>query len=991
MGEKTFQGTLLSYEGLEIDCGGAHLSAEEFVRETDAFALGLARRGIGPGSKVVINMKRSTKQLIALYGTYKSGACPLPLSTANPARRVENIVKLCGAELVITDDSYDGIAAYDAPDTGSIQRADPEDAALILTTSGSTGESKLIQHDQAALYRISTSFAKYLRENGLDFQTTVAVLDPEFISSSMLELGPALCGRKQIIYLSDREKDSMESFIRQLAAGSGIEIFISPSKLEFLLNNSDFRKALRNVSVLVIGGERLEDDFAEALLSGYGDCVNIFNYYGSSEDGNVFTEHMNTGRQQFFCDYVIVPDSGAAADDEADAEGELFLHHDSGHSIYLNYPAKRTYAKDGKTYVATGDRVSRKNGRIKFLGRNDRMVKYHGLRIELDEIQDKLGRIAGIEKAAVLLSRKRGITAVYTTDGKTECSEESLRRELAAELQYYELPSCFVRMDVLPYTKTGKIDYQKLLQMMDDAAELPADKRRKAGDSLPVVKRRKADDSFPAGSSTVQPASGEPDPITAAICNAAEKVLSVDGITGNDSLIALGLDSLKAMALISALEREGISIPLNQIFRHPVISELSKLAGITEKDEADNHRNPEEYHEAELPVSNAFYTFIINAQKRHDRQNSLWIEDFYLAGETFDQTKLDERIDGILKRHPALRSVFENDGSGGYLQKIEKHSEIKGRYTDISGLAGDDGEELPSEKQLSYMEDCIHQLEDEFRAAEEPNFLTMVFRLSDTESAVYMRISHVLADGMSLMILRNELLNGVDDLSEDAFFEHRKWYDSEESKKAAEAYFRDYLKDCGFARVPLKGPVLWNPKIRSYVIDFGAAEDDSGTTPYIRALYKYGRAALKTFGVSKLAFYFTTSGRNIPVRGMGSTVDGLALRMPVVIRADDTPESFAEGMYASERHMCIEAEVLWDRLFRTKMDPITLPVFVSEILPDLTNGKYVKALRENSFDMRGINCYLFIKDGRLILKFGYNENALDADVLERFVAYLRQE
>ena len=185
--------------------------------------------------------------------------------------------------------------------------------------------------------------------------------------------------------------------------------------------------------------------------------------------------------------------------------------------------------------------------------------------------------------------------------------------------------------------------------------------------------------------------------------------------------------------------------------------------------------------------------------------------------------------------------------------------------------------------------------------------------------------------------------------------------------------------------------MLFNPKIRSYVIDLGAADDNSGTTPYIRALYKYGRAALKTFGSSKLAFYFTTSGRNIPVRGMGSIVDCLALRMPVVISEDDTLESFAEGMYASERHMCIEAEVLWNRLFGINMDPITLPIFVSEILPDFSDGKYVKALKENIYDMRGINCYLFIEDGRLILKFGFNENALDADVLERFVEYLRHE
>ncbi|HVY94937.1 MAG TPA: hypothetical protein VHA14_19375, partial [Bryobacteraceae bacterium] len=90
-------------------------------------------------------------------------------------------------------------------------------------------------------------------------------------------------------------------------------------------------------------------------------------------------------------------------------------------------------------------------------GRAKRDAKVFGLRINLDEVENLLrahGPVAVIGKGEVLrIYCERGDEAVFAEH----------RRELSERLRIHHSAFVFQRLESLPLTANGKIDYQKLI------------------------------------------------------------------------------------------------------------------------------------------------------------------------------------------------------------------------------------------------------------------------------------------------------------------------------------------------------------------------------------------------------------------------------------------------------------------------------------------------------------------------------------------------
>jgi acyl-coenzyme A synthetase/AMP-(fatty) acid ligase len=156
-------------------------------------------------------------------------------------------------------------------------------------------------------------------------------------------------------------------------------------------------------------------------------------------------------------------------------EGELYVAGPSVTSGYWNLPERNASSfyddGDGKRWYRTGDIVREDaQGDYIYIGRRDRMIKRHGYRVELGEIEAALHRHEAIAEAAVVAvpdaSGEIRVTAFICCDGQESPSIIALKRFCMEKLPAYMIPDRFLVRTSLPKTSTQKIDYQRLKELV---------------------------------------------------------------------------------------------------------------------------------------------------------------------------------------------------------------------------------------------------------------------------------------------------------------------------------------------------------------------------------------------------------------------------------------------------------------------------------------------------------------------------------------------
>jgi clorobiocin biosynthesis protein CloN4 len=133
--------------------------------------------------------------------------------------------------------------------------------------------------------------------------------------------------------------------------------------------------------------------------------------------------------------------------------GELFV---DGPTVMLGYwdsgrraPAKHPYP--------TGDLVSqRPDGAIMYHGRRDHMVKIHGYRVELGEVEAALHGHPAVQEAIAFAADQKLVAVVVPTDPNVSVLD--VKRHCAERLPRYMIPGDIRLVAQMPRTSSGKID-----------------------------------------------------------------------------------------------------------------------------------------------------------------------------------------------------------------------------------------------------------------------------------------------------------------------------------------------------------------------------------------------------------------------------------------------------------------------------------------------------------------------------------------------------
>ena len=571
--EQIARQAVLRPEAVAVADADCTLTYRELTVRVGRIAQALGARGVGPGSRVGVLMRRRADLVAVLLGVLASGAAYVPLDPVYPLRRLEYMVCDAGLALLVADPETADGAAGQTPvctpgsldeDADATQVTDADDRAsldapaYVIYTSGSTGNPKGVQVGHRALSNLLASMAQ---QPGCGPQDVLLAVTTVCFDIAGLELYlPLTVGGRVVVAAQEAVSDGFA--LRALVEHTAPTVMqATPAGWRSLLAagwEGDAR--LR----ALCGGEALPADLA-ARLDG---CVGeVWNLYGPTET-TIWSavsrvraeERITIGRPIANTRFHVLDPCGEPVPPYV--PGELYIAGDGVADGYLERPelTAQRFVPDpmrpGTMMYRTGDIVRYlAGGELEYLHRADNQIKLRGFRIELGEIETVLARHPSVGRCVAVVRQDPGAEAkivayvvaapvAAASRGAGSVDAEVLRRHAEADLPHYMVPAAFVRLDRIPLTDNGKVDRKAL----------PAPAAAAVAGRGPV------------------PDSG----IERVIATAWRSVLASDGFGLDDNFFDVGGSSLTVVGMVARLRAEtGRPVTVVDVFRCPTIRTLA--------------------------------------------------------------------------------------------------------------------------------------------------------------------------------------------------------------------------------------------------------------------------------------------------------------------------------------------------------------------------------------------------------------------------------
>ncbi|NOX88829.1 MAG: amino acid adenylation domain-containing protein, partial [Calditrichaeota bacterium] len=560
------------------------LTYRELNEMSNRIAGYLLQQGVQPEDKVAICIERSPELIAGLLSVLKAGGAYLPIDPAYPVERIRFMLKDAGVKMIITQnslrqkfaDSSASVVTVDDFQTtfGSFSAENPrvkifpQQIAYVIYTSGSTGQPKgvEVEHRQLVNYIFSAKKIFELSEEDRVLQFSSISFD-----AAAEEIYPCLACGAALVLRNDAMISSAHTFLNSLAK-FGVTVADLPTAYWHQIAAEIHDQNLQlpeSVRLVIIGGERALPERVRQWQQMFASKVRLLNTYGPTETTVVATYWEAPANDRFLFAREVpigkpVPNARAYVFDprlqpvSVGMPGELCIGGKGVARGYLNRPeltaekfVANPFIKDERLY-RTGDLVRRlSDGNLEFLGRIDQQVKIRGFRIEPGEIESVLRKHPALRDVVVLAREDthgdRRLVAYYTLQPGQKAEANELRAHIKAELPDYMVPSAFVRLDEIPISATGKINYRAL----------PA----------PEYDRSSLEQAYAAPRNEVE----------TILAEIWQEILSVDKIGIHDNFFELGGDSLRAAVFINRLQQA-----LDEILYVVVIFDNQTIAQLSE-------------------------------------------------------------------------------------------------------------------------------------------------------------------------------------------------------------------------------------------------------------------------------------------------------------------------------------------------------------------------------------------------------------------------
>ncbi|MEG3179821.1 acyl-CoA ligase (AMP-forming), exosortase A system-associated [Sphingomonas sp. LT1P40] len=461
------------------------LTYAELEAAVGALAGWLRRQGFAEGARVATWLPKTRMACLMPLAAARAGFVHVPVNPVLKRAQVAHILADSGASLLLTQnaraltlESGDvpagcRIAMEDEPDAADVlpvSDADPGALAAILYTSGSTGRPKGVMLSHANMWLGAVSVAHYLKVTAADRVLGVLPLSFDYGQNQLFSSWAAGARVIPLDYLT--AKDVIKAVDRH-----DVTTIAGVPPLWVQVLDAEWPEAVAaKVRRLTNSGGALTTPMVRGLRAKFPNA-DLYPMYGLTEafrstylePGLVDANPDSMGRAIPFAEIMVVRADGTRAD--AGEPGEL-VH--AGPLVAQGYwqDAERTalrfkpapdFSEYGGMAVFSGDNVVEgADGLLRFVGRDDEMIKTAGNRISPTEVEEAV--LAGgeaSEAAAFGVKDARlgqAIVVVAVARGDSAEAEAKLRERLRRDLPSFMQPGRYEWRDALPRNANGKFD-----------------------------------------------------------------------------------------------------------------------------------------------------------------------------------------------------------------------------------------------------------------------------------------------------------------------------------------------------------------------------------------------------------------------------------------------------------------------------------------------------------------------------------------------------
>ena len=745
------------------------LTYGELQQQSRHLCAELLSQGLRPGDKVGVLMDNGLFTVQLFFGAIYGGFVVVPLNVRAGITQLSFTLDHSDAKVVFVEGQYDQLinevmthlgrtveiisADRDvfptfgdgSSPTQALPPIQAQNVALLMYTSGSTGQPKAAVHTHGSLLAHGRNSVAAHQLTSQD--RSLLVLPLYHINAECVTLLPTLVSGGSVVVA---QQFSVSEFWDWLDDWRCTWSAIVPTIVSQLLDWNDPKascrtEAFKRIRFLRSSSAPLSPSLHQEFLDKFD--LSLIQAMGSSEAGNIFSNPVPPGANKLGSpglpwgfELKVVDPLGAEL--PTGEPGEILIRGDGMMQGYYQDPAATAEAVDREGWWHTGDLAYRdEDGYVFVVGRAKEVVIKGGVNIAPKQIDEVIESFPAVLEAAAVGVPDRylgeDLVAFAVLRSGMTCDEAEILRFCESRLGHFKTPTRVFFVADLPKGPSGKV---QRLGLLEEATRLA---------SAPI-----APQPSPPGDA-VQ--SANPEQTIAAIWS----TFLARPVSGGDSnFFALGGHSLMALQCLSALrEQTKTVVSLKEFFENPTVAQQAALvrgrlglqagSSATPPDSSGDDDAPVPPRDRSLPCPLSLSQQRIWFMDKLNDGVPVYNEpDAVRLRGNLDTDVLEGALNIVIGRHEILRTTVRVVGDEPMVA-VQQNWRLRLKHIDLSAMQ-------PARRDAELARLLVDEPRLPFSLTAEPGIRATLLHLGPMDHVLIVMMHHMICDRASMGVLWRE-------------------------------------------------------------------------------------------------------------------------------------------------------------------------------------------------------------------------------------------